>query len=191
MKAEYKIDIPTEWSEVSIEKYVNYIKATNDLDDEDDKIIKTISVLCDIPEDIITKIKMKDLTAIQKGLQKLISKPVNKEIINKINIDKKVFGLHPKLDEITMGEFVDIEMYANENDLAGMMSVLYRPITETQGNRYNIEPYDADIHMDNKKLFEKLSVNVANPIAVFFWNLGSEQMQTIHQYSEKEMQDNQ
>ena len=90
-----------------------------------------------------------------------------------------------------MGEFVDIEMYANENDLAGMMSVLYRPITETQGNRYNIEPYDADIHMDNKKLFEKLSVNVANPIAVFFWNLGSEQMQTIHQYSEKEMQDNQ
>jgi hypothetical protein len=45
--------------------------------------------------------------------------------------------------------------------------------------------------MDNKKLFEKLSVNVANPIAVFFWNLGSEQMQTIHQYSEKEMQDNQ
>ena len=84
MKAEYKIDIPTEWSEVSIEKYVNYIKQTNDLDHEDDKIIKTISVLCDIPEDIITKIKVKDLTAIQKGLQKLISKPVNKEIINKI-----------------------------------------------------------------------------------------------------------
>ena len=58
MKAEYKIDIPTEWSEVSIGKYVKYIKATNDLDDEDDKIIKTISVLCD-PEDIITKIKVR------------------------------------------------------------------------------------------------------------------------------------
>ena len=31
--------------------------------------------------------------------------------------------------------------------------------------------------------FEKLSINVGNAIAVFFWTLGKEQLKTFHQSS--------
>ena len=74
-----------------------------------------------------------------------------------------MFGFHPKIDDLTLGEYVDIETFAKENDLASMMSILYRPITEEQGNRYNIEPYQTS-HIENRKHFEKLSINVANAI---------------------------
>lgn len=181
MKKTFEISIPTEWDEVSVLKYQQYTSAVKDLTDDDEITKQTISVLCDIPISVISHIKLKDLKVIQKSLHKLINKPVNKQIINKINIDGKVFGFHPKIDDLTMGEYVDIETFAKENDLASMMSVLYRPITEEQGNRYNIEPYHTS-HIDNKKHFEKLSINVANAIVVFFWDLGNQQLKTIPLY---------
>ena len=186
MKKTIEIKIPTDWTDVSIEKYVKYNHAMKELEDERQIIIKTISILCNISEHIVEVMKLKDLKKIQVNLQKLIGKPVNKNIINKIDINGVKYGFHPNLDELTMGEFVDVETYAKENDIAKMMSVLYRPINKEEGNRYNIEPYDFDKHSDNANQFQKLSINVGNAIAVFFWTLGKEQLKTFHQSSKLE-----
>jgi hypothetical protein len=186
MKKTIEIKIPTDWSDVSIERYVKYNHAMKELEDERQIIIKTISILCNISEHIVEVMKLKDLKKIQVNLQKLIGKPVNKNIINKIDINGVKYGFHPNLDELTMGEFVDVETYAKENDIAKMMSVLYRPINKEEGNRYNIEPYDFDKHSDNANQFQKLSINVGNAIAVFFWTLGKEQLKTFHQSSKLE-----
>ena len=186
MKKTIEIKIPTDWADVSIEKYVKYNHAMKELEDERQIIIKTISILCNISEHIVEVMKLKDLKKIQVNLQKLIGKPVNKNIINKIDINGVKYGFHPNLDELTMGEFVDVETYAKENDIAKMMSVLYRPINKEEGNRYNIEPYDFDKHSDNANHFQKLSINIGNAIAVFFWTLGKEQLKTFHQSSKLE-----
>ena len=183
MKKTFEITIPTNWSDVTIKKFIKYNDSLKDLEDERQIIIKTISILCDISEHIVEVMKLKDLKKIQVNLQKLIGKPVNKDIINKIDINGVKYGFHPNLDDLTMGEFVDIETYAKENDIAKMMSVLYRPIVKEQGNRYDIEPYDFDVHSENSIHFEKLSINVGNAIAVFFWTLGKEQLKTFHQSS--------
>ena len=183
MKKTFEITIPTNWSDVTIKKFIKYNDSLKDLEDERQIIIKTISILCDISEHIVEVMKLKDLKKIQANLQKLIGKPVNKDIINKIDINGVKYGFHPNLDDLTMGEFVDIETYAKENDIAKMMSVLYRPIVKEQGNRYDIEPYDFDVHSENSIHFEKLSINVGNAIAVFFWTLGKEQLKTFHQSS--------
>tara|TARA_B110000902_G_C14209573_1_gene550847 strand:+ start:376 stop:975 length:600 start_codon:yes stop_codon:yes gene_type:complete len=183
MKKTFEITIPTDWSDVTIKKFIKYNDSLKALEDERQIIIKTISILCDISEHIVEVMKLKDLKKIQANLQKLIGKPVNKDIINKIDINGVKYGFHPNLDDLTMGEFVDIETYAKENDIAKMMSVLYRPIVKEQGNRYDIEPYDFDVHSENSIHFEKLSINVGNAIAVFFWTLGKEQLKTFHQSS--------
>lgn len=183
MKKTFEISIPTKWNDVSIEKFMNYSSAVKELKDDKEIVVKTISTLCSIAEEVVEVMKMKDLKKIQENLQKLISKPVNKEIITKIDIDGTIYGWHPKLDDITMGEFVDIETYAKDNDFAKMMTVLYRPITKTQGNKYDVEPYDFKIHSLNADKFNKLSINIGNPVAVFFWNLGTEQLQNFHQSS--------
>lgn len=186
MKKTFEITIPTDWSEISINRFMQYNKAVSELEDNHQTIVKTISTLCDIDEAVVEVMKLTDLQKVQDSLQKLISKPINKEIINKISIEGKMYGFHPKIDEITMGEFVDIETYAKDNDMAKMMSVLYRPITGTQGNRYDIEPYDIDKHLQNSERFGDLSINIGNAVAVFFWNLGKEQLNNLHQSSERE-----
>lgn len=185
MKETIEIKVPTDWAEVSIDKYTKYCEAVKDLKDETEIINHTISILCDISIDIIPYVKIKDLKAIQKSLHKLISKPVNKDIISKININNEVFGFHSKLDEMTMGEYVDIETFSKENDLAKVLSILYRPIVKEQGNRYDIEPYDSDVHLRNAEKFKNLSINIANPVAVFFWSLGNKQLSNFHQSLEK------
>ncbi len=185
MKKTFEISIPTEWNDITIETYIKYNDAVKDLEDGQEIMVKTISTMCGIDESIVEHMKLSDLQKIQESLQKLISKPVQKEIITKINIDGKIYGWHPKIDEMTMGEFVDIETFAKDNDIAKIMSVLYRPIVKTQGNRYDIEPYDADVHLENELQFKKLSINIGNPVAVFFWNLGNKQLNNFHQSSKR------
>jgi len=183
MKKTFEIDIPTKWNDVSIKKYNQYVEAIKDLTDEQAIIIKTISVLCSIPEYVVEVMKLKDLKVIQENLQKLINQPVNKTIINKIEIGGIKYGFHPNLDELTLGEFVDVETFTKENDIAKMMSILYRPIVKEVGNRYDIEPYDFDVHSVNSIKFERLSINIGNAIAVFFWTLGQGLLDNFHQSS--------
>jgi len=183
MKKTFEIDIPTKWNDVSIKKYNQYVEAIKDLTDEQAIIIKTISVLCSIPEYVVEVMKLKDLKVIQENLQKLINQPVNKTIINKIEIGGIKYGFHPNLDELTLGEFVDVETFTKENDIAKMMSILYRPIVKEVGNRYDIEPYDFDVHSLNSVKFERLSINIGNAIAVFFWTLGQGLLDNFHQSS--------
>tara|TARA_R110001632_G_scaffold5372_2_gene21761 strand:- start:681 stop:1253 length:573 start_codon:yes stop_codon:yes gene_type:complete len=174
MNKTFEISIPTEWSEISIRTYANYINSMKDLEDHHEIAVQTISTLCNINAEVVEVMKLSDLQKIQKNLHKLISKPVNKKIINKIEIDGEIYGWHPKIDEMTLGEFVDLETYAKDNDIAKMMSVLYRPIIKEDGNRYDVDPYDSDVHSLNDVKFRNLSIDIGNAIAVFFWNFGTE-----------------
>jgi len=174
MNKTFEISIPTEWSEISIRTYANYINSMKDLEDHHEIAVQTISTLCNIKAEVVEVMKLSDLQKIQKNLHKLISKPVNKKIINKIEIDGEIYGWHPKIDEMTLGEFVDLETYAKDNDIAKMMSVLYRPIIKEDGNRYDVDPYDSDVHSLNDVKFRNLSIDIGNAIAVFFWNFGTE-----------------
>ena len=92
---------------------------------------------------------------------------------------------------MTFGEYIDLDTFVGKTeDLHKAMGVLYRPITKEQGNKYDIEPYNFDVHSLNAKKFEGLSINIGNPIAVFFWNLGKKLLDNFHQ-SSKEVEKNQ
>ena len=52
-------------------------------------------------------------------------------------------GFIPKLDDISLGEYIDIE--TNISDWQKMhkaMAVLYRPVNFKLGNKYGIAPYE-------------------------------------------------
>ena len=48
MNKTFEISIPTEWSEISIRTYANYINSMKDLEDHHEIAVKTISTLCNI-----------------------------------------------------------------------------------------------------------------------------------------------
>jgi len=185
MNTPITLSIPTEWSEVSMKQYSDYIASVSDEDTNEDNLAKILLHFCNVKPNLVKHFKITDLQRIQTSLEGLMIKPINKTIINKINIDGKLFGFHPKLDELTMGEFVDLDTHSKANNLSKMMAILYRPILEEDGVRYTIEPYSFSIHGKNHKLLESLSINIANAVAVFFWTLGEELLKDTRTYLEE------
>lgn len=174
MATQIKLSIPTDWSEITTKQYMDYIASVKDTDTNEDNMAKLLLYFCGIKGNVVKHFKVKDLIKIQDVLSRLISKPINTDIMNKIELDGVRYGFHPNLDELTFGEFIDLDTYAKEHNLAKMLGVLYRPIVEEQGNRYTIESYSFDIHGKNYIKLQSLSINIANAVAVFFWDLGRE-----------------
>ncbi len=88
------------------------------------------------------------------------------------NGDTITFGFIPKLDDITLGEFVDLDNYIGDwQQIHKAMSVLYRPVTFRKGELYLIEDYEgADKYSE---IMKDAPVNVALGSFVFFYRLGN------------------
>jgi len=183
MKKEIEIIVPETWADVSLKTYQKYNSRISNLEDEDEIVLGSISALCNIPIDIIKRLKVKDIKTLYKRLSKLISVPVNKEVFDKIEIKGVKYGFHPNLDELTMGEFVDLEEQTKDgvDGFHNVLAILYRPITEEKGNKYNIEPYNVS-HIKNASLFQELSIDVVNGVMVFFYRLGNKFIKNSNRY---------
>ena len=183
MKKVIEIIVPETWGDVSLKTYQKYNSRISNLEDEDEIVLGSISALCNIPIDIIKRLKVKDIKTLYKRLSKLISVPVNKEVFDKIEIKGVKYGFHPNLDELTMGEFVDLEEQTKDgvDGFHNVLAILYRPITEEKGNKYNIEPYN-ESHIKNASLFQELSIDVVNGVMVFFYRLGNKFIKNSNRY---------
>jgi hypothetical protein len=68
------------------------------------------------------------------------------------------------------------------------MSVLYRPITETEGEYYSIEAYDnTSMRLRSKKFLDMKAEQVEGAL-VFFWTLGKELLTTLQLYLSKKLE---
>ena len=82
------------------------------------------------------------------------------------------FGFIPKLDEITLGEFIDLDNYISDwQDMHKALAVLYRPITFRKNNLYLIEEYEGSDKY--AEVMKDAPVNVALGAIVFFYRLGN------------------
>ena len=61
MKKEIEIIVPETWSDVSLKTYQKYNSRISNLEDEDEIVLGSISALCNIPIDIIKRLKVKDI----------------------------------------------------------------------------------------------------------------------------------
>jgi hypothetical protein len=90
----------------------------------------------------------------------------------------KRYGFIPELDNITYGEFVDLDGYLQDvQDLHKAMAVLYRPITNEVGNRYLIEPYEGSSKYSEQ--MKQAPMDVTMGATLFFWRLGNELLQAM------------
>jgi len=188
MKKEIEIIVPETWSDVTLATYQNYHKNVSGLEDEDEIVLNTISTLCNVPVDIVSRLKLNDIKTIYKKLSKIISVPVNKEIYEKIEIKGVKYGFHPNIDEMSLGEFVDLEEQTKDGieNMHNVFAILYRPITEEKGNKYDIEPYNAK-HIQQSRIFKDVSIDVVNGVMVFFYRLGSKCLTSSKHFLDKNL----
>ena len=170
-KKEYKLI--GSWSEVTLEKWLELGRLENG--DKSKEALETVAALSDIPKKLIKELKIKDIAVIMDRIADLQSRQ-NSSLKNIIEVDGKEYGFHPKLSDITLGEYADIETFVKngiENSLPEVMAVLYRPIVERKNNKYIIEAYDGNIEV-RAEIFKQMKAEQVQSALVFFYNLGKE-----------------
>ena len=157
------------WKDVTLEKWVKLMefhKLTKTKEAEE-----TIAALSNIPKKLIKELALKDVAILMSSLAEL-QQDKKSSLKRIIEIDGKRYGFHPNLDDITLGEWADLETFMKSNmekNMAEIMAILYRPIIEeTASGVYTIEAYNGNISIRAEQMKKMSSIEVQSAL-VFFW----------------------
>ena len=164
-----RITIPESTAEIKLGDYQKYVSVVENSDnDESFQGLKMIELFCHVPFRDVVKMKMVDVSETLEILNKAFEK--KRKFKNRFTINEVEFGFIPDLESISMGEYIDITQYLGVNeDLHKLMAVLYRPITESTRDLYNIEDYKGSEEYSDIMRFAPLDTVLE--ASVFFYHL--------------------
>ena len=162
------IKIPETLNEITLSQYQKFDKLTKDNEQSDFVNQKTIEIFCDIDLKDVARIRLADVSEILVHLDDVL-KSQTKHIL-KFKLNGKEFGFIPKIEDITSGEYIDLENYLSDmQTMHKAMAILYRPITAQTNGLYVIEEYTgADKYSD---VMKQMPLDVALGSMVFFYTL--------------------
>lgn len=169
------------WSDVTLEKWVKLVDLHKG--SRSNEALKTITALSDIPKQLVNELGIKDVAIIMDKIAELQRKSDGR-LRNVITVEGKDYGFHANLEDITLGEWADIETFIKlgiEKQMPEIMAVLYRPIIERKNDKYIIEAYDGNIAIRAEE-FKKMKAEQVQSAMVFFWNLGNELLKILPLY---------
>ena len=106
-----KIVIPNSLNEITLGQYQEFYKL-NDV--EDVKVVerRMIEIFCQVPMKYVNQMKAIDVKEIIQILtQMLENKP---SLVNLFKMDGVEFGFIPDLDDMTFGEYVDLDTFIGD-----------------------------------------------------------------------------
>ena len=162
-----KVTVPKDLSEITLDKYKHYLDIASK--NKDDKFIqaKMIEIFCNISLKDVYRLKYNDTLEITSILTEMFDqKPA---LVKRFKIDNVEYGFHNSLDDLTLGEYIDLDTYIGDWDnIEKAMNVLYRPITNKFGSKYSITEYDAK---DNIQILQ-MPMDAVTSSIFFFYRLG-------------------
>lgn len=188
-----ELEVPTTLSDIKLWQYQKYMKVieqnkTEDAEDED-KIndflnMKLVEIFCNVSLRDVSKIPLKEFNKILEILNKAFAeKP---KLIQRFKLLDVDMGFIPKLDDITLGEYVDIETNVSDwQKIHKAMAVLYRPVNFKAKDKYTISSYK--VNEEIQELMKEMPLDVAISSMVFFYDLGTELLAAIPKYLEQKL----
>ena len=166
-----QITIPTSLNEITLEQYQRFVYIMENNPESDFVQQKMIEIFCNVPLKLVPTIPLKEVNEIIALLNKMFNADYKLKPIFKLGNTN--FGFIPNLDEISLGEFSDLDAYFGKWDkMHNAMAVLYRPIVEKYKDKYNIEDYNGSITYCD--VMKQMPMDVVMGAMVFFYNLSSE-----------------
>ena len=175
-----KITIPEHLGDIKLGKYKEFIINA----DEENGDQLALYYFCGLDGDMQEGMKKKDLDEIRNQLGEVLSeKPA---LTKSFQYNNKEYGFHPKLEDISLGEYIDLDTYLKEpyKEAEKILGVLYRPITKKMFGRHDIENYDPDKH--NGLGFQDLGADIFMGCLLFFYRIVTDLQITFLKSLEKE-----
>jgi hypothetical protein len=165
---ELKVVVPTSLSEITLDQYQRFARLEGD---EEFLTHKMLEIFCGVPLAQLPNVKFSSVANVMRHINTMFSEkpPLKPEF----TLGEHTFGFIPNLEDITFGEYVDLDNYMSDvQDLHKTMAVLYRPVTERAGRRYAIEPYEsAGKYAD---LMKDAPMDAVMGASLFFYRLGND-----------------
>ena len=169
MKKEIQINVPTDWSAVTLEQYLLIQK---DLEvygkEENGKTAVLLHHLCNVEPSLIPKLPSDILFKIKEDLAGFMGQ-TDFNLQRIITINGKEYGFEPNLSKMEYGAYLDITRFETINidkNWNKIMSILYRPISSKRNKFYEIVGYDSD--KTNPELFDNVSMDIHFGAYFFF-----------------------
>ncbi len=171
------INIPETLNEVTLKQYQKWLKIAEGKELDSFLQQKMVEIFCNIPLKQVLQIKATDINNICEELSKLFNN--EPKFIDRFTLNDKEFGFIPKLDDISFGEYVDLDTYLADWELMHKaIGVLYRPITYKKKKQYLIEDYESSDKYD----MSKTTLDIVFGAIVFFYSLKNELQKVILNY---------
>lgn len=194
---ELELKVPQRLKAIKLKQYQEYLKIQKENEDAEDAAnflnSKCIQIFCGLTLKESYNLPVKIFDGVLKQIGKCFEEetPLIKEFsMTGSNGVEVSFGMIPSLDEMTFGEYVDLENFMSDWDnMHKAMAVLYRPITFNKNGKYLIEDYDG-----SDKYWEVMKdapVNVALGAMVFFYRLGKKLSKYTMDYLHHQQNQNQ
>lgn len=198
--------VPDSLNEITLGQYQKWHKLITNNPDSEFVSQKTVSIFCNVEMKDVRQMALSSVDEVYNGLIELFNG--SPELISRFTIDKIEFGLIPNFDEMSAGEFADLDDYNSDvEQWHKCMAVLYRPVTKKLNNLYAIEPY---VKKRNKftsffynlfhkqkgiepykgteqyaELMKDTPISIVLAVQVFFYNLSKELLSVTMDYLEQ------
>lgn len=162
-----EINVPTSASEIPLKTYQRFM-AIDQNADGDFIARKMLDIFCGVKE--ILKVRHKDVALVYSKLIEVLS--ANQELQPIISINGKQYGFIPDLENITFGEFIDLDSLMTWDNMHKAMAVLYRPITKRYNDLYEIEEYESSSKYSD--VMKECPLDIVLGANVFFYHLSND-----------------
>lgn len=178
-----KVTIPEKLSEIKLKDYQKYLRIVEDNEGADEFLaLKMIEVFCHLKFHEVRQLPVKDVEDIVSILNKTFES--KRKFKRHFTINDVEYGFIPDLENISMGEYIDINSYLGDNDsLHKLMAVLYRPTVIHKKELYTIEEYGGS--SDYSDVMREAPLDIVLEAQVFFYTLAKELLKGTADYLDK------
>lgn len=162
------IKIPETLNEITLYQYQRFEKLIANNEPSEFVNQKTIEIFCNVELKDVARIRIADVSDILAHLNNLLQqKP---KLTQTFKLGVYDFGFIPKLEDITSGEFIDLETYLSSTEtIHKAMAVLYRPIKSKVKDLYTIEDYESSDKYS--EVLKYMPLDIALGSMLFFYHL--------------------
>ena len=176
-----ELTIPTTLNDIKLAQYQKFLSIAKDNEESEFLQQKMVQLFCGIDLKDVAQIRYKDVAEITANINNLFTK--ENVFIQRFKMGGVEFGFIPNLDEMSTGEYMDLDNYITDWDtMHNAMAVLYRPITNKLGNKYQIEEYKGSITYAD--VMRHAPLDVVLGAMVFFYTLGNDLLKSTINYLE-------
>lgn len=180
-----ELTVPNTLSEITLKQYQKFLKIQETNTDDAFLRFKMIEIFCNIDAQAVRQLRLSDTDKIIEILNNVFEeKP---QLTETFKLGDVEYGFIPKLEDISLGEYVDLDTYiGNWDQMHVAMNVLYRPIKDKIKDKYTIKEYNADA----EKPLDEIPLDIVFGAIFFFYNLGIDLSKTMMNYLETEGEQN-